>query len=148
MDGLGTKEGIIVVATANDPTVLDPAILRRPERFDRVVAFPPPDAELRIRYCAKCNLHLLEEDLGVVAKQSDGLSFAQLREIYILAGQDAFERDDIVTVSDLLCGIRALQEGVALVSKPKRKVGFVESSSIEVESRSLSQRNLASANRT
>lgn len=127
MDGLGTKDGIIVVATANDPAALDPAILRRPGRFDRVVAFPPPDAELRSRYFAKFNPHLVEEDLGKVAKESDGLSFAQLREIYILAGQYAFERNDRVTVSDLLDGIRALQEGITLVAKPKGKVGFVES---------------------
>ena len=33
---------IIVVATANDPTCLDPAILKRPGRFDRVVQFRNP----------------------------------------------------------------------------------------------------------
>jgi ATPase family protein associated with various cellular activities (AAA) len=135
MDGLGTKDGIIVVATANDPTVLDPAILRRPGRFDRVVAFPSPGAELRARYFAKFNPHLLEEDLETMAKESEGLSFAQLREIYILAGQYAFERNDRISVSDLVNGIRALQEGMTLVSKPKRKVGFIESASTEVESR-------------
>ena len=135
MDGLGTKDGIIVVATANDPTVLDPAILRRPGRFDRVVAFPPPEAELRTRYFAKFNSHLLEENLETVAKESEGLSFAQLREIYILAGQYAFERNDRIRVSDLLKGIRTLQEGMTFVSKPRRKVGFVESASTEVDSR-------------
>ena len=43
LDGLGTQEGVVVVATANDPTTLDPAILQRPGRFDRVVEFPAPD---------------------------------------------------------------------------------------------------------
>jgi SpoVK/Ycf46/Vps4 family AAA+-type ATPase len=30
LDGVGTGEGIVVVATANEPTILDPAILRGP----------------------------------------------------------------------------------------------------------------------
>src|ERR1700736_5179771 len=47
LDGVGSEEGIIVVATANEPNCLDPAILRRPGRFDRVVGFPDPTAELR-----------------------------------------------------------------------------------------------------
>jgi len=43
LDGIDSQDGVIVVATANDPTVLDSAILRRPGRFDRVVAVPAPD---------------------------------------------------------------------------------------------------------
>jgi hypothetical protein len=39
LDRVGTQDGVIVVATANDPTCLDPAILKRPGRFDRVVQF-------------------------------------------------------------------------------------------------------------
>jgi SpoVK/Ycf46/Vps4 family AAA+-type ATPase len=46
LDGVGTGEGIIVVATANEPTILDAAILRRPGRFDRVIHFPDPGFEL------------------------------------------------------------------------------------------------------
>src|SRR5439155_24452893 len=50
LDGVGTQDGVIVVATANDPNCLDPAILKRPGRFDRVVHFRNPDAELRRQY--------------------------------------------------------------------------------------------------
>lgn len=46
LDGLGSQEGVIVVATANDPTSLDPAIMRRPGCFDRLVPFRPPSREL------------------------------------------------------------------------------------------------------
>ena len=49
LDGVGTQEGVIVVATANDPTCLDPAILKRPGRFDRVVQFRNPDPDLTPR---------------------------------------------------------------------------------------------------
>ncbi len=128
LDGIDSQDGVIVVATANDPTVLDAAILRRPGRFDRVVAVPAPDRQLRLRYFTKFNPHLNEEALFRVAEDSDGFSFAQLKEAYILAGQRAFERNTHVTGNDLLEGIRMLRGGMALVSDHKRKVGFVESS--------------------
>ncbi len=128
LDGLDSPDGIVVVATANDPTVLDAAILRRPGRFDRVVALPAPDRELRLRYFRKFNSHLDEETLFRAAEDSHGFSFAQLKEAYILAGQRAFVRKSPVTGNDLLEGIRALRGGMSLVSDHKRKVGFVESS--------------------
>lgn len=40
LDGVTTGEGIVTVATANEPTMLDPAVLRRPGRFDRVSSLP------------------------------------------------------------------------------------------------------------
>jgi len=128
LDGIDSQDGVIVVATANDPTVLDAAILRRPGRFDRVVALPAPDRQLRLRYFSKFNAHLNDEALFHAAEDSEGFSFAQLKEAYILAGQRAFERNSPVTGNDLLEGIRVLRGGMALVSDHKRKVGFVEPS--------------------
>jgi ATPase family associated with various cellular activities (AAA) len=133
LDGIDSQDGVIVVATANDPTVLDSAILRRPGRFDRVVALPAPDRRLRHRYFSKVNSHLNDEALFQAVKDSDGLSFAQLKEAYILAGQKAFERNKDVTGNDLLEGIRVLRGGMALVSDHKQKVGFGEYSLQEPE---------------
>jgi hypothetical protein len=48
LDGIGNQDGIIVVATANNPSILDAAILRRPGRFDRVVG---------LRWRTSSNLH-------------------------------------------------------------------------------------------
>jgi SpoVK/Ycf46/Vps4 family AAA+-type ATPase len=128
LDGIDSQDGVIVVATANDPTVLDSAILRRPGRFDRVVALPAPDRQLGLRYFRKFNPHLNDEALLRGVEDSDGLSFAQLKEVYILAGQRAFERNADVTGNDLSEGIRVLRDGMALVSNHKLKVGFGESS--------------------
>jgi SpoVK/Ycf46/Vps4 family AAA+-type ATPase len=133
LDGIDSQDGVIVVATANDPTVLDSAILRRPGRFDRVVALPVPDRELRLRYFCKFNPHLNDEALSRAVEDSDGLSFAQLKEAYILAGQRAFERNSNVTGNDLVEGIRVLRGGMALVSDHKPRVGFGESSFQEPE---------------
>jgi ATPase family associated with various cellular activities (AAA)/Ankyrin repeats (many copies)/Ankyrin repeats (3 copies) len=91
IDGVGTQDGLIVVATANNPSMLDAAILKRPGRFDRVIPFRPPDNDLRAGY-----LHLLTrgrltlQELRAAVLESDGFSFAQLRESYIIAGQLAF----------------------------------------------------------
>jgi ATP-dependent 26S proteasome regulatory subunit len=90
-----------VVATANDPTVLDSAILRRPGRFDRVVALAAPDSKLRLKYFRKFNPHLNDEALFRAVEDSEGLSFAQLKEAYILASQKSFERNSNVTGIDL-----------------------------------------------
>jgi hypothetical protein len=128
LDGIDSQDGVILVATANDPTVLDSAILRRPGRFDRVVALPAPDSQLRLGYFRKFNPHLNDDALFRAVEDSDGLSFAQLKEAYILAGQRAFERNTNVTGNDLLEGIRALRGGMAPVSDHKPKVGFGESS--------------------
>jgi ATP-dependent 26S proteasome regulatory subunit len=104
LDGLGSQEGVIVVAAANDPTALDPAILRRPGRFDRLVPFRPPSRELRRDYLRRLSLASLDErTLERVALETEGFSFAQVREVYILAGQRAFLRGtDEIRAGDLL----------------------------------------------
>jgi hypothetical protein len=73
------------------------------------------------------------QSLSRAVEDSDGLSFAQLKEAYILAGQKAFERNTDVTAIDLLEGIRVLRDGMTLISNHKPKVGFGESSFQEPE---------------
>ena len=91
----------MTVATANEPTILDPAILRRPGRFDRVVHFPNPSAVLRREYFCRIHEQFLSAHLDSVVTDSEGFSFAQLREAYIMAGQLAFERNGGQRVSRL-----------------------------------------------
>ena len=124
LDGIGTQDGVVVVATANEPTALDPAILRRPGRFDRVVAFPNPTAELRFQYLRKLNCRFLEAELKPAIDLSDGFSFAQMREVYILAGQRAFERQSELEPGDILSAVRTLRRGFAAVSEREDAVGF------------------------
>ena len=52
LDGLSQRSGMLLIATANDPSRIDPALLHRPSRFDRVWTFPVPDMALRTRYIA------------------------------------------------------------------------------------------------
>ena len=128
LDGLGSQDGVIVVATANDPTALDPAILRRPGRFDRLVPFGPPSSELRAEYLRRLSRASFNEaTLRTAAGETDGFSFAQLREAYILAGQLAFERgDEQIGRADIINAIRLVRgERQAVIGHPAgRGVGF------------------------
>jgi hypothetical protein len=111
LDGLGSSDGTIVVATANHPKRLDPAILHRPGRFDRVVPFHPPSLPLRVEYFQKLAVAISDEKaIEAAAQQSEGFSYAQLREAYILAGQCAFQRDEEkIRGQDLTAGIASVR---------------------------------------
>jgi hypothetical protein len=124
LDGIGSPEGIVVVATANEATNLDPAILKRPGRFDRVVYFPNPGKALRLQFFRKFNPQLDVRALERPATESDGMSYAQLREVIILAAQYAFERDGDVNDGDLLNGVRMLRQTNAQGSTRSKTAGF------------------------
>ena len=47
MDGMGSRENIIVIGATNRPNAIDPA-LRRPGRFDREIEIGVPDRASRI----------------------------------------------------------------------------------------------------
>jgi cell division protease FtsH len=102
LDGVATKDGVITVATANDPTCLDPAILRRPGRFDRVVRFRNPDANLRREYYRRLNASLTGDEFEMAIEKTNGFSFAHLRETYITGAQSAFEQARDVSVGDIV----------------------------------------------
>ena len=124
LDGVSTGEGVVVIATANDPAVLDPAILRRPGRFDRVIHFPNPDAELRLEYFKRMNSGLTGKQLSGAVDASIGFSFAQLREVWILAGQHAFKHGGDVTGEDLLRSIRSLRQEMISSARHSGSAGF------------------------
>jgi ATP-dependent 26S proteasome regulatory subunit len=128
LDGVATGEGIVTVATANEPTILDPAILRRPGRFDRVVHFPNPSAVLRREYFCRMHEQFVAADLNPVVSDSEGFSFAQLREAYIMAGQLAFEGNREICMTDLSSGVRSLRETSQLSSRRNSRAGFAGSS--------------------
>jgi ATP-dependent 26S proteasome regulatory subunit len=130
LDGIGTQEGVVVVATANEPTALDPAILRRPGRFDRVVLFPNPPSELRLQYLRILNCKFAESALKAAIDLSDGFSFAQMREVYILAGQRAFERQTEIEPDDILGAVRTLRHGIAAVKERRDAAGFAPSRNV------------------
>ena len=125
LDGVGTQEGVIVVATANDPVCLDAAILKRPGRFDRVVQFRNPDAHLRREYYRRLSPVLTGEQFESVIAQTEGFSFAQLREAYILGAQSAFEHGREIGVEDVIEAIELQAAGAQDLKTSVASSGFV-----------------------
>ena len=128
LDGVATQDGIIVVATANDPTCLDSAILKRPGRFDRVVQFPNPNAELRREYYHRLNPILSGEQFEIAIYKTKGFSFAQLRESYVAGAQIAFEQSRAVTVADVIDAIELQTSGAHELRAARPATGFARSS--------------------
>ncbi len=104
MDGFGTDDGVIVVASTNRPDVLDPALLR-PGRFDREVTIDLPDLEGRT---AILKVHLKkvkvvdDVDVGLLARSTPGYSGADLAAIVneaaimaVLAGEERIRMEHL-----------------------------------------------------
>jgi ATPase family associated with various cellular activities (AAA) len=125
LDGVGSQDGVIVVATANDPTCLDAAILKRPGRFDRVVQFRNPDTNLRRQYYRRLSPLLIGEQFEIAIEQTEGFSFAQLRETYILGSQSAFEHGREITVADITEAIELHAAGAQDLKTSVSATGFV-----------------------
>jgi hypothetical protein len=125
LDGVATGEGLVVVATANEPAALDPAILRRPGRFDRVVHFSNPSRQLREQFFLKMKLNLDRQALSHAATASKGFSFAQLREAVVLSAQFADEREAEIEGSDLVRSVDVLRKTTVRGSCYSNRTGFV-----------------------
>jgi len=123
LDGVASGESIITIATANEPTALDPAILRRPRRFDRVVCFANPTADLRRQYFLNIHPSFAGVDLEEAVNETAGFSFAQLREAFIMAAQTDFNADNEIKLADLMQSIWSLR-GSLLYGSMKASAGF------------------------
>ena len=128
LDGVGTQNGVIVVATANDPTCLDAAILKRPGRFNRVVQFRNPDADLRRQYYRRLSPILTGGQFEIAIETTEGFSFAQLRETYILGSQSAFEHGQQIGAVDVIEAIELLAQGAYDLKSSVGAPGFVHQS--------------------
>lgn len=83
MDGMESKDNVIVMAATNRPDVLDPALLR-PGRFDRRVTIDLPDINDReaiLKVHSKDKPLAKEVDLRVVAQRTPGFSGADLANL-------------------------------------------------------------------
>lgn len=91
LDGFAPNAGLLVLATTNHPERLDPAIIERPSRFDRKYHFPLPGAESRSAFLQRWTerldpqLRLGAESLAKIIEETDGFSFAYLKELCLSA---------------------------------------------------------------
>lgn len=94
MDGFRSNDGLLVIATTNHPENIDPALLNRPSRFDRVWKIDLPTLPCRETSLARLfREHLGEEEVRRLARQTEGFSGAYLKELYISSAQEALRED-------------------------------------------------------
>jgi cell division protease FtsH len=134
LDGFEGAEQVVVMGASNRIQDLDPALLR-PGRFDRQMLVPPPDlagreAILRVHTRGK-PLNVDDVDLGIVARQTSGLTGAELANICNEAAIKAGRRGDVsITQADfdwaLERVVAGLQQRKVLTEKERRILAFHE----------------------
>ncbi|OBT63879.1 hypothetical protein VE03_06616 [Pseudogymnoascus sp. 23342-1-I1] len=90
VDGLESNDGICMIGSTNHLDRLDPAIARRPSRFDRKYHFGLPGRGEREAYCKYWGGKLEGGEVGVSARMAgvlaggtEGFSFAYLKELFL-----------------------------------------------------------------
>ena len=134
LDGFEGAEQVVVMGASNRIQDLDPALLR-PGRFDRSLLVPPPDlagreAILRVHTRGK-PLNIDDIDLGTVARQTSGLTGAELANICNEAAIKAGRRSDTsIKQADfdwaLERVVAGLQQRKVLTEKERRILAFHE----------------------
>jgi cell division protease FtsH len=134
LDGFENARQVVVMGASNRIQDLDPALLR-PGRFDRQLLVPPPDlsgreAILRVHTRGK-PLSLNEVDLSQVARQTSGLTGAELANICNEAAIKAGRRGaSAITQSDfdwaLERVVAGLQQRKMLTEKERRILAYHE----------------------
>jgi len=113
MDGLSSLKGVLAIATTNHPEKIDPALLLRPSRFDRVWNFPLPDLDCRLQMLKKkAKGHISDLVLEDVARQSSGFSMAYVQEIFASAISLALRDGREVSDTDLLKSVELLKKQI------------------------------------
>lgn len=134
LDGLKVLNGVLVIATCNEPDKLDPALIHRPSRFDRVWRFDLPKYEQRLELLRKKGgTYFSESALETVAKRSEGFSMAYVQEIVVNALLEC-AHDECEPIDDsLLKSLEVLRLQRKEASKPgesmdeRESVGFCAS---------------------
>jgi hypothetical protein len=131
MDGLRALNGVLFIATCNEPDKLDPALIHRPSRFDRVWRFELPKYEQRLDLLRKRGGEFFSEStLELAARRSEGFSMAYVQEIVVNALLEC-AHDELVPHDDyLLKSLDTLRVQRKSASKPgelmneRESVGF------------------------
>jgi cell division protease FtsH len=134
LDGFEGAEQVVVMGASNRIQDLDQALLR-PGRFDRQLLVPPPDlagreAILRVHTRGK-PLNLSDVDLATVARQTSGLTGAELANVCNEAAIKAGRRDaSSITQADfdwaLERVVAGLQQRKMLTEKERRILAYHE----------------------
>ena len=126
MDGMQPNDGMLILATTNHTENIDPAISDRPGRFDRIIDVPLPNVRQRRKMIQNLltkmpSETITEEIVSMVAKKSEGLSGAWVREVVQCALIEAmYEGKDKLSGNNLQTGLEDVlrRRGMAYQSTP------------------------------
>jgi ATP-dependent 26S proteasome regulatory subunit len=134
LDGLKVLNGVLVIATCNEPDKLDPALIHRPSRFDRVWRFDLPKYEQRLEFLQKKGRKYFSESaLDTAARRSEGFSMAYVQEIVVNALLECAHDELVPTDGHLFKSLDVLRMQRKEASKPgdsmeeRESVGFFAS---------------------
>lgn len=82
LDGENQIDRVLNIATTNYPEKMDPRLIARPRRFDRVIKIDMPSSKVRKLYFEK-KLKITGNDLRKWVDATDGFSFAACAELVI-----------------------------------------------------------------
>jgi cell division protease FtsH len=133
LDGFGERDQVVVMGASNRLQDLDPALLR-PGRFDRQILISPPDLAGReeiLRVHTRGKPLAADVDLGVIAKQTAGLTGADLaniaNEAAIFAGRKQLQyvrHTDFEAAMERI--VAGLQQRRVVTDKEKRILAYHE----------------------
>lgn len=96
MDGIAAKNGLFVVATANEVKKLKASITDRPSRFDRKYEIPLPNQKMAYIYLKRWFGNLFKDEfykaLSIVSEKYN-FSYVYLKELYISAMYEALSNN-------------------------------------------------------
>jgi len=132
LDGFETNTGVVVLATTNHPEKLDTAILDRPSRFDRKYHFNLPSESERLAYVdswsarLKTELRLSAKGKDDVVRQTDGFSFAYMKELFVASMVQWMSSGGKTTMDEIIMAqVRMLrsQSNLKKIKTKKEKKG-------------------------
>lgn len=133
-DGINSKEGVLIIATANNLSKIQQNITDRPSRFDRKIEFPLPDIVMSKKYLYNSFKDAISEKeykelIDITVKNK--FSYAHLQELYFSSffkadkeGREDPNLDDIkYALGELLSDKKDVLNGFS--GKSKKKVDII-----------------------
>jgi hypothetical protein len=121
MDGISSKNGIMVLATANEIKQLKPSITDRPSRFDRKFEICLPDQKMSYIYLSRWFGKMVSvTKLKSLAKLSveNNFSYAYLKELYISSMFEALsKKKKVPTEKDIDNAVNRLMKEKNLIKR-------------------------------
>ncbi|EJT76775.1 hypothetical protein GGTG_06690 [Gaeumannomyces tritici R3-111a-1] len=115
VDGLESNDGILMVGSTNHIDRLDPAVTKRPSRFDRKYHYQLPRHVERAEYArywrrkfeGTDDVDFPDEACEIIAQMTEGYSFAYMKELFITSllelarGKTGEEEGTVVSAEEM-----------------------------------------------